>query len=172
MSKDKDQVLEAMIKEEWPKLRRYFYTKVPESEILDLVGQTMLAFVEGMDRITGSRRAYLRGIAHFQVLKHYAKSRPSVPFDSTVHTAMDVGPAFSSRLDTRTKLLRALHQLPLEQQTAFELRYGEEYSREEVAQALGKPLATANRYLAAAEAKVREALGPEIATVARDYQAI
>jgi len=164
-----ERMLEDLIREEWPKLRRFFYTKVPESEILDLVQQTMLAFVEGKDRIKGSPRAYLRGIAHFQVLKLYEKRRASSPFDSAIHTALDVGPTFSSRLDTRSKVVKALHLLPLAHQTAFELRYFEELSLEEVASALDVSLATAKRYIAAAETKVREALGSEIEAIRKEY---
>ena len=167
MTATKDRVLEELIRNEWPKLRRFFRTKVADADVLDLVQQTMLGFVEGRARATGGERAYLWGIARLQVLKHYDKHRASTPFDSALHTAMDLGPTFSSRLDGRTRLLRALHTLPVDHQMAFELRHGEELPLEEVAAAIGVSLATVKRYLTAAEGKLRAELGAE-ASGARD----
>ena len=137
MTTTTNRVLEDLIRNEWPKLRRFFRTKVADADVLDLVQQTMLAFVEGRSRATSGERAYLWGIARFQVLKHYEKHRASTPFDSTLHTAMELGPSLSSRLDGRTRLLRALHTLPVDHQMAFELRHGEELPLEEVAAAIG-----------------------------------
>lgn len=161
MTATTDRVLEELIRNEWPKLRRFFRTKVADADVLDLVQQTMLGFVEGRSRATAGERAYLWGIARFQVLKHYEKHRPSTPFDSTLHTAMELGPSLSSRLDSRTRLLRALHTLPVDHQIAFELRHGEELPLEEVAAAIGVSLATVKRYLTAAEDKMRAQLGAE-----------
>ena len=161
MTATRDMVLESLIRDEWPKLRRFFRTKVADADVLDLVQQTMLGFVEGRARATAGERAYLWGIARFQVLKHYEKHRPAMPFDSSLHTALQLGPSLSSRLDGRTRLLRALHTLPVDHQIAFELRHGEELPLEEVAAAIGVSLATVKRYLAAAEEKMRAELGAE-----------
>lgn len=169
MTATRDQILEQLIRDEWPKLRRFFHTKVPDSEVLDLVQATMLAFVEGRHRAQGSEKAYLWGIARLQVLKLYEKHRPATPFDSTQHTAMDLGPNLSSRLDSRTRLLEALHSLPVDHQMAFELRHGEDLSLEETAAAMNVSLATAKRYLAAALEKLRAELGAEADEAVRDY---
>ncbi len=172
MNQDRDRTLESLIKTEWPRLRRFFRTKAPESETLDLVQQTMLAFVEGNARVAGGERAYLWGIARKQVLKLYERHRPSVPFDSSAHGAMDLGPTFSSRLDRRTRLLRALLTLPFDQQVAFELRHGEELSLEEVAEAVGVSLATVKRYLADAQAKLRAQLADDADLAPGEYRAL
>jgi len=71
---------------------------------------------------------------------------------------MDVGPTFSSRLDRRTQLLKALQALPLDHQIALELRHGEGQSLEEVAESVGVSLATVKRYLAAGEERLRAEL--------------
>jgi RNA polymerase sigma factor (sigma-70 family) len=162
--------LENLIKNEWPKLGRFFRTKVPESDVLDLVQNTLLAYVEGVGPDEpGKEKQYLWGIARKQVLKHYEKHRRQTQqFDSTVHTAMDLGPSLSSRLDNRNRLMAALHSLPTDHQMAIELRYGEELKLEEVAEALDVSLATVKRYLSAAEEKMREAYGDE-RTVADGY---
>ena len=73
MTMTRDHILERLIQDEWPKLRRFFHSKVPESEVLDLVQATMLAFVEGRHRAEGGEKAYLWGIPRFQVLKLYGK---------------------------------------------------------------------------------------------------
>ena len=169
MTATRDQILEQLIREEWPKLRRFFHTKVPESEVLDLVQATMLAFVEGRQRATGSEKAYLWGIARFQVLKLYEKHRPAAQFDSTKHTALDLGPTLSSRLDSRTRLLRALHSLPVDHQMAFELRHGEDLSLEETAAAMNVSLATVKRYLSAALDKLRDELGADVDNAVAGY---
>lgn len=167
---ERDAVLEKLIASELPNLRRFFATKVPQSEVLDLVQQTMLAFVEGRDRITGNERAYLRGIARFQVCKFYEKRKTSVAFDSTVHTATQIDRTLSTQLDERTRLLRALHELPLDQQIAFEMRHGEEMQLEDVAQVVGVSLATVKRYLSAAESKLKETLGEDASASGAAYR--
>jgi RNA polymerase sigma factor (sigma-70 family) len=170
MTHQRDAILEGLIKNEWPKLRKFFRTKVPEGDVLDLVQNTMLAFVEnGGPREAGNERAYLWGIARKQVLKHYEKHRrQSQPFDSTLHTALDLGPSLSSKLDRRNQLVAALHTLPADHQMALELRHGEDLKLEEVAEALEVSLATAKRYLSAAEEKMRSALGgPD--SIANEY---
>lgn len=170
MTTSRDGILEQLIRDEWPKLRRFFRTKVPDADVLDLVQSTMLAYVEGGPRAEGAARAYLWGIARLQVLKHYDKhKRKAEAFDSTLHTAMDLGPSLSSRLDNRNRLMAALHTLPVDQQMAFELRYGEELRLDEVAGAIGVSLATAKRYLDAAEEKLRVELGGDADGAGRAY---
>ncbi|NOY92826.1 MAG: sigma-70 family RNA polymerase sigma factor [Deltaproteobacteria bacterium] len=166
----RETILNTLIEAEWPKLRRFFRTKVPDADVLDLVQNTMLAFVGGKLRDPQKARAYLWGIARLQVLKHYEKHRRgSEPFDSKIHTAMDLGPSISSRLDRRDKLVRGLQELPVEHQMAFELRYCEELSLEEVAVALGVSLATAKRYIAAAQAKLQDVFGSDPADMRVAY---
>lgn len=160
MTNPRDALLDTLITQEWPRLRRFFRTKVPEADVLDLAQNTLLAYAEAGPRDPSSARAYLWGIARKQVLKHYDKHRrPNTPFDSTMHTAMDLGPSLSSRLDNRNRLVAALQRLPADQQMAIELRYGEELKLEEVAEALDVSLATAKRYLSAAQEALRADLG-------------
>jgi RNA polymerase sigma factor (sigma-70 family) len=160
--------LEKLIRDEGPRLRRFFRTKVPDADAYDLVQSTMLAFVEH-GKTGESSRAYLWGIARNKVLQYYGKHKPSTTFDSTVHGVLDVGRTLSSRLDDRDRLLEALRGLPADHQMAFELRHGEELSLEEVASALDVSLATAKRYISAATDRLRLTLGVELEEVARAY---
>lgn len=157
---ERNAILETLIDGEWPKLRRFFRTKVADSDVMDLAQSTMLAYVEGGPREPGSARSYLWGIARKQVLKYYEKHRrPTDPFDSTIHTATELGGSLSSKVDNRNRIVAALRTLPADQQMAIELRHGEELKLEEVAAALDVSLATAKRYLGAAEEKLRAELG-------------
>lgn len=157
----RERTLDRLIQAEWPKLRRFFRTKVSESDVLDLAQNTLLAYVEsGGPSEAGHERAFLWGIARKQVLKHYEKHRRvGVAFDSTIHGAGDLAPSLSSKLDLRNRLVAALASLPADQQMAIELRHGEGLQLDEVAAALDVSLATAKRYLAAAEQKLEAALG-------------
>jgi RNA polymerase sigma factor (sigma-70 family) len=161
-------VLERLIRDEWPKLRRFFRTKVPDTDAYDLVQATMLAFVEKMPEARDAK-AYLWGIARKQVLRYYERSRVALSFDSTLHSVLEAERTLSSRLDDRQRLIAALQQLPADHQMAYELRYGEELSLDEVASALDVSLSTAKRYIAAAEAKLTAILGSDVATVPAAY---
>lgn len=167
----RDELLESLIRNEWPKLRRYFRTLVPESDVLDLVQSTMLAYVESDGpREPGKERAYLWGIAFRQTLRFYEKHRrKNVPFDSAIHTAMDLGPSLSSRLDRQNRLAGALHAIPVQQQSAVLLRHCEDLKLEEVAEALEVSLATVKRYLSAAEESLRTELG-SLDGIAAEYE--
>lgn len=171
MTPERKRQLDDLIAREWPKLRRFFRTKVPNHDVLDLTQQTLLAFVD-KEYEAADARAYLWGIARRMVFKYYEKHRANEPFDSQVQTVRDAARSISSRLDERNRLMRALHALPIDHQVAFELRHGEELSLEEVAAAIGVSLATVKRYLAAAEQKLRDELADEPARVSSFYKEI
>jgi RNA polymerase sigma factor (sigma-70 family) len=157
----REATLARLIEEEWPKLRRYFRTLVPESDVLDLVQNTMLAYVESDGPSDQAKeRAYLWGIAWRQSQRYYEKhSRKGVPFDSAVHTASQLDGSFTSQLDRRDRLVAALHRIPVQQQSAMVLRHCEGLTLEEIAEALELSLATVKRYLTAAEQTLRADLG-------------
>ena len=79
----REATLARLIEEEWPKLRRYFRTLVPESDVLDLVQSTMLAYVESEGPSDPAKeRAYLWGVAWRQSQRYYEKHRrKGVPFE-------------------------------------------------------------------------------------------
>lgn len=165
------QAVDALIQSEWPKLERYFRTKVPGDHIQELGQNTLLTYVQNLDKVT-SPRGYLWGIARFEVLRHWDRYRTkgSEPFDSTKHSVLDVGPTLSSVLDRRNHLVRALQSLTENQQSAIELRHGEELSLEEAAMAMNVSLATFKRYLASAEDALRAKLGAEAEAVVAAYR--
>lgn len=165
-------LVEQLISAEWPKLERFLRTKVPPTHVQEIAQTVFLGYVEHFDSIHSDHKAYLWQIARYQVLKHFERyrTRTGVAFDSENHTVTDLGPTLSSLLDRRNRCMRALQSLSLDQQTAIELRYGEDLSLEETATALKVSLATVKRYLAAAEQRMRELTGADVNAVARTYR--
>ncbi|HLB14225.1 MAG TPA: sigma-70 family RNA polymerase sigma factor [Burkholderiales bacterium] len=163
------EMLKGLISKEWPKLQRFFRTKVADADILDLVQSTFEAFLARKPDQAGAERAYLWGIARKQVLKYYERRRGSEPFDSSVHCAAEATRSPSSVIADRNRLLVALRSLPVDQQIAFELRHGEGLTLEETAEAVGVSLATVKRYLAQAEERLRAVLGAQADEVRAAY---
>lgn len=152
--------LAPLIRAEWPKLNRFFESKAPAPDCYDLVQKTLVAWIEKLD--TGAvddPRSYLWGIARFQVLRYIERRRPSASFDSSVHALGARSTTLGTRLDRRQHLLDALRELPLDHQIAIELRFGEELSLQETADAMEVSLATVKRYLKTGIESLRVALG-------------
>jgi RNA polymerase sigma-70 factor (sigma-E family) len=68
------------------------------------------------------------------------------------------GPDESAAVDERSRLERALAQLPARQRTAVVLRYYQDLSEREVAEILGCPLGTARSLVSRGVARLRTAL--------------
>lgn len=169
------QRLRALANDLYPRLLRFFRSKVPHPDCHDLAQQTFVEFLkQAQTKPIEDRRAYLFGIARFQLLKFIERRRRTgEPFDSTRQSMAAVGTSLSMHFDRRNRLMAALRELPIEQQVAFELRHGEEMQLEEVAKAMDISLATVKRYLASAKAALQASLraGDEIdAQVADAYR--
>lgn len=128
-------------------LHRFFCTKV-SGDVDDLVQQTLTACLNHQENFQqrSSFRAFLLGVARFQLYSYYRNSRRDrsrLEFDTV--TAFDLSPSPSTlaaeRHDQRL-LLEALRQLPLNLQIALELSYWEDMSGPELADALGIPTDT------------------------------
>jgi RNA polymerase sigma factor (sigma-70 family) len=152
--------LNSLIATEWPKLERFFRTKVPPGEIQDLAQNTLLGFVKRKDTPMENQRAYLWCIARRQVVDYYRRGRGgAVGFDSSVHAVSQAGPTMSSVINRKNQILQALQSLPLDQQSALELKYGEGLTDPEAAMALEVSMATYKRYVAAGLATLRAHYG-------------
>lgn len=142
----------------YPKISTFLRTKVPEPECYDLAQETMRIFLGASDRAIDNPVAYLYGIARKLTLRFYSQHRGSQPFDSTCMSVASAGGSASTRLDRRNQLLMALRTLPLDLQIAVELRFAEERSLQETADALEVSLATVKRYLDDAKGRLAIAL--------------
>lgn len=141
-------------------LYRFFAGKVSR-DVDDLIQQTLLACVEGRDRIDGastaSVRAYLFGIARNVLYGHYRRHARE-RFDAVRTSLEDLAPSPSRIVDAAHSarlLAGALRRLPLDLQILLELHYWEQLSHAELATALGLSLGAVKGKLQTAKAKLR-----------------
>lgn len=165
--------LAAIARQNWPKLKRFFRAKVAEPDCYDLTQDTLLAFVRTDLSQVARPEAYLWRIARNRLFDYFKRKRPTESFESTRMSLAEIGGSLSSVLARRQRLTAALARLPVDQQIAFELRFGEELQLEEIADAMGLSLATVKRYLQKARTQLREILsGPDFAPQAANEHAV
>ncbi|MEM9459866.1 MAG: sigma-70 family RNA polymerase sigma factor [Myxococcota bacterium] len=149
----------AVVTQSYPRLRRFFTNKVPPAEAHDLTQATLLTFLEKDVATMDDPRRFLFGIARNKLLQHFGRLRPGQPFDSQHYSVRRLSTTLGTRLDRSTRIIEGLQQLPLEQQMALELRYGEELKLTEVSEAMGKSVGQIKRYLRDGLAALRQDLG-------------
>lgn len=152
--------VDALIKTEWPKLERFMRSKIPPGDIQDVAQNVLLAFVRRSNTPMENQRAYLWQIARNHIADHYRRrGLVAAGFDSSVHSVIHLGPTMSSVINRKNRLTKALQGLPLDQQTAIELKYGEGLTDPEAAAALEVSMATYKRYVSAGLATLRSQYG-------------
>lgn len=120
-------------------LLRFFFNKVDDREVEDLIQKTLLACVGSKDAFRGEAkfRTYLLAVARNELLMFYRR-RDARPQLDPAHTSIaDLAPSPSTiaRLaDDRRLLLQALRHLPADQQLLLELHYWEDLPAAELAQ--------------------------------------
>jgi RNA polymerase sigma factor (sigma-70 family) len=150
----------ALFERHFDGLYRFFAGKVSR-DVEDLIQQTMLACVEGRDRIAGesttSVRAYLFGTARNVLYAHYRKHLHE-RFDAVNTSLEDLGPSPSRLVDEAVAarlLAAALRRIPLDLQILLELHYWEHMSHSELASALGISLGSVKGKLQGAKTQLR-----------------
>jgi RNA polymerase sigma-70 factor (ECF subfamily) len=128
----------------FPDLHRFFSTKVSRGAD-DLVQQTLLAVVEGRDRIRDDAhfRGYLFGCARRLLYRSY--ERKAHDLDPATTSAADLTPGVETHriaAEDERLLLEGLRKIPLDYQVALELRFWGGLSGPNLAEALGVPLGT------------------------------
>jgi RNA polymerase sigma-70 factor (ECF subfamily) len=119
---------------------RFFRGKIGD-DVEDLIQRTFLDCVESRDRVHDSFRAYLFATARNRLFDHL-RVRHRVPehVDLSLQSVADLGtspPSKLARTEAEQLLVRALRELPLDQQIALELAYWEDLSGREIANVLG-----------------------------------
>lgn len=120
----------------------FFFRNKVSAHAEDFVQQTFLGLIEGQARIEASTnvRAYLFGIAHNILRKHFRKHSRSPGFEPGVTSAADLEPGPSTIAAQRREqrvLLEALRRIPFDHQVALELYYWEELNAAEIAEIVG-----------------------------------
>jgi RNA polymerase sigma-70 factor (ECF subfamily) len=122
---------------------RYGYRMLDDPDLAeDCVADTFHRFLIAVRSGTSIEniRAYLYRIAHNWITDHYRRRPPlTLPLDENLHSAQEGNPSHlvGQELD-RQRVRSALLRLPAEQRQVIELRFMENWSHIEVADALGK----------------------------------
>lgn len=140
---------------------RFFKNKV-DGNTEDLVQETFLACVEGRDRFEGrsSFRTYLFGVARNLLMSHYRRRHKDFdPLESSV-CAMGVGASSAfARSEEQRLMLRALRELPIDQQIALELYYWEHMQGPQLAEILQISPHTVRSRLSRARSALKSKIG-------------
>lgn len=149
-----------------PSLQRFFINKVHESDVGDLIAETMEGAARSVERFRqeSSFKTFLLGIARNKLLKYYercGRKRDRVdPLGDKVSELLDVSKV-SSMLAKRREhemVIDALRHLPIDLQTLVELAYWEDLSMDECAEVLGIGRGKVVHGLRAARTRLREAI--------------
>jgi RNA polymerase sigma factor (sigma-70 family) len=154
--------LDATVRELYPRIKCYFRSKIPEPDCYDQANETMRVFLSRDPATIQNPKSYLWGVARLHVLRYIDRRRPSVAFDSELHSIAEFRTSISVKAVRRNRLLNALATLPVDHETAFELHYAEGLTLAEVAEALDKSVATTKRYIADAKLRLAEQLGMSV----------
>ncbi len=127
-------------------VHRFFAGKVSD-DIDDLVQKTFLRCIEKRDSFRGDSgfRAFLLGIARYELLNVYRRQSSGRTFDPWVTSLHDLAARPSELLVARQEkqvLLEALRRIPLDQQLLLELYYWEQLTAAEIGAALEVPAPT------------------------------
>jgi RNA polymerase sigma factor (sigma-70 family) len=126
-------------------LYSFLRNKTPDG-VDDLVQKTMLACVEGRDRIEGDFIAYMLGAARQLLYREYdRRKREGARIDYGVTSAHELAPSPSSMLAVRGQLLllhAALRRVPFDYQVALELYYFQSIRGPRLATILDVPIGT------------------------------
>ena len=163
----------ALVKRHFKSVHRFFSSKV-NAHAEDLIQQTFVACVEARDAFRGesSFRAYLFGLARFQLYHYYrdGRYRNRTEYISTSLRGIATSPTgIIVRREEQQLLLRAMRRVPIDQQIALELTYWDGMSGTELARVLGVPENTVYSRLSRAKAQLREVLG-ELSKEPRDRE--
>lgn len=135
-------------------LLRFFRSKFPEMAE-DLTQEVFTRFLRDT-RDDVHVRGFLFGIARRVLGEELRRRRPDA--DAGVTAIADLVPPTSTQMLQRHRLLRALQNLPLEQQMVIELHYWEGMDSEELGEALGIPASTVRGRLGVARDRLRDSL--------------
>ena len=128
------------------RLYNFLRSAMPDG-IDDLVQKTMLACVEGRDRIKGEFCAYMLGAARQLVYREYdRRQRDGNRIDYGVTSAHDLAPSPSSIMashDRSALMYEAMRRIPFDYHVAIELYYLQGLRGPQLAESLGVPEGTA-----------------------------
>lgn len=158
-----------LMREHYPKVLRWLNAQgISAADAHDVAAQAVYELVKasGMQRIENDR-AFLFKIAkrrQWDMFRKRSRNPDLVEYETTKVTQRQLGTRLSTVVSRRATITNVMaDKLPLPQQHAVLLKWGEGMTSAEVAEALEVSKATADRYLSAAKAT----LEPELASLLR-----
>lgn len=153
---------EALFARHFDDIFRFFRRKIG-GDVADLVQQTFLACLEGVDSFRGdcSVRTYLFAIARNRLFSYFRDKQRDASIDFSVSSLRDLGESPSQQLARRgdnALLAGALELIPLELQLVIELHYWEDLTGPEIARVLDIPEGTVRSRLRRALEQLRTVL--------------
>ena len=109
----------------------------------DCVAETFARFLKSLQERRGPRdnlQAYLYRIAHNWIVDHYRKNGNTVELSDAFQSEADVPEEEAAKRIRQKKVRKAIRHLTPDQQQVITLKYLEEWSNEEVARVLNKPV--------------------------------
>lgn len=153
---------EALFARHFDSVFRFFRLKACDA-CDELVQRTFVACLEkraGL-RDVSSFRAFLFGIARFELLRHYQRSHRDRVVDLGVTTLLDLDPTPSrvaARNEEQRLLVHALRRIPIDLQIVIELHYWEHLSATEIGDALSIATGTVKSRLRRGRERLEEEL--------------
>lgn len=109
----------------------------------DCVADTFTRFLKSLQERRGPRdslQAYLYRIAHNWIVDFYRKDGKTVELDDAIRSETDLPEEEAEKRIRQRQVRGAVQRLTPDQQMVISLKYLEEWSNEEIARALKKPL--------------------------------
>lgn len=142
-----------LVQRHYEPVKRFFGNKITAIEDRDeLVQQTFEGCVRGRDRLEDPSRfkAYLFRIAYNVFKRHLQRKYRAIEDELPARSMAVIAPGPSTmlrELEEQRRMLLALRELPVEMQTALELKYWEGMNSSEIAVVLGIPATTVRSHL-------------------------
>ncbi len=114
-----------------------------ESLAEDCVADTFARFLKSLQERRGPRdniQAYLYRIAHNWVVDLYRNNRETVELSDVIRSEADVPEEEAAKHIRQKQVRQAIRHLTPEQQQVISLKYLEEWSNEEIARVMKKPI--------------------------------
>ncbi|WKZ34200.1 MAG: sigma-70 family RNA polymerase sigma factor [Anaerolineales bacterium] len=109
----------------------------------DCVSETFARFLKSLQERHGPRehlQAYLYRIAHNWIADFYRKQEETSELSDAIRSEADVPEEEAAKHIRQTQVRKAIRELTPDQQQVISLKYLEEWSNEEIARALKKPV--------------------------------
>ena len=160
----------AFVRDDCPKLYRYFCARFPPTESSDLVQEVLLRIyrkqgTDGYDPSQGPLVAYALGVAHFVAREFQRKTNRTrenlLSYDSQwidVPSLKESPEELAIEEQAARRLRAAICQLPAAEQEILALVIERELSLQDIAIILEKPIGTVKSHIHRAKSKLKETL--------------